>query len=90
LTRNRWIEVRYKGKSCYAQWQDVGPHGEDDFDWVFGSAAKPKNRNGMKAGLDISPAAAQYLGIKDSAHTEWRFVDAADVPDGPWKTIVTR
>ncbi len=90
LTRNRWVEVRYKGKSCFAQWQDVGPSGEDDFDWVFGSASKPKNKSGMKAGLDISPAAAQYLGIEDSARTEWRFVEAAEVPDGPWKAIVTR
>jgi len=90
LTRNRWIEIRYKGKSCFAQWQDVGPSGEDDFDWVFGSAPKPRNKFGLKAGLDISPASAQYLGIEDSAHTEWRFVDAADVPSGPWKEIVTR
>jgi hypothetical protein len=90
LTRNRWIEIRYKGKSCFAQWQDVGPSEEDDFDWVFGSAKKPKNKNGLKAGLDISPATAHYLGIEDSAHTEWRFVDAVQVPDGPWKQIVTK
>lgn len=90
LTRNRWVEIRYKGKSCFAQWQDVGPSEENDFDWVFGSAKKPKNRNGLKAGLDISPATAQYLGIEDSARTEWRFVEAAEVPDGPWKAIVTR
>jgi hypothetical protein len=90
LTRNRWVEIRYRGKSCYAQWQDVGPGGEDDFDWVFGSAAKPKNKQGMKAGLDISPAAAHYLGVEDAAQTEWRFVEAAEVPDGPWKAIVTR
>jgi len=90
LTRDRWVEVRYKGKSCFAQWQDVGPFGEDDFDWVFGSAKKPKNRQGLKAGLDISPATAQYLGMADSDKTEWRFIDEKDVPDGPWKAIVTR
>ena len=90
LTRNRWVEIRYKGKSCFAQWQDVGPNEENDFDWVFGTAKKPKNQFGLKAGLDISPAAARFLGIEDSARTEWRFVDAADVPDGPWKAIVTR
>ncbi len=90
LTRNRWVEIRYKGKSCFAQWQDVGPNGEDDFDWVFGSAKKPKNKWGLKAGLDISPATAQFLGIVDADATEWRFVDEKDVPDGPWKAIVTR
>ncbi len=90
LTRNRWVEIRYRGKSCFAQWQDVGPSETGDFDWVFGSAKKPKNRQGLKAGLDISPATAQYLGIEDSDRTEWRFVEAANVPDGPWKEIVTR
>ncbi len=90
LTRNRWIEIRYKGKSCFAQWQDVGPFGEDDFEWVFGSAKKPQNTQGLKAGLDISPAAAQYLGMAENDKTEWRFVEEKDVPDGPWKAIVTR
>ncbi len=90
LTRNRWVQVRFRGKSCYAQWQDVGPFGENDFDWVFGKALKPKNKTGLKAGLDISPACAQYLGIRDSATTGWRFVNANAVPDGPWKAIVTR
>jgi hypothetical protein len=90
LTKNRWVEIRYKGKSCFAQWQDVGPFGEDDFDWVFGPAKKPTNTQGLKAGLDISPASAQYLGMTDSDKTEWRFVEEKDVPDGPWKTIVTR
>jgi hypothetical protein len=77
------VEVRYKGKSVYAQWADVGPFGEDDFDWVFGSAAKPRNKEGEKAGLDISPAAAQYLGMSDNDKTEWRFVEENEVPDSP-------
>jgi hypothetical protein len=28
--------------------------------------------------------------MTDSDKTEWRFVEEKDVPDGPWKTIVTR
>lgn len=90
LTKNRWVEIRYHGVSCFAQWQDVGPYGEDDFDWVFGTADKPKNTKDLKAGLDISPAVAQYLKMKDSDRTEWRFVDEKNVPDGPWKEIVTQ
>jgi hypothetical protein len=90
LTRNRWVEIRYNGKSCFAQWQDVGPYEADDFEWVFGNANNPKNTFGLKAGLDISPAAAQYLGMDDSDKTEWRFVEERDVPDGPWKAIITR
>jgi hypothetical protein len=90
LTRNRWVEIRYRGKSCFAQWQDVGPYETDDFDWVFGDATTPKNTFGLKAGLDISPAAAQYLGMRDSDQTEWRFVEDKDLPAGPWKAIVTK
>ena len=90
LTKNRWVEIRYSGKSCFGQWQDVGPFGEDDFDWVFGSATKPKNTQGLKAGLDVSPAVAEFLGLKDSDKTEWRFVDEQSVPNGPWHEIVTR
>jgi len=90
LARNRWVEVRYKGKSCFAQWQDVGPYEADDFDWVFGDSITPKNSFGLKAGLDISPAAAQYLGLHGSGNTGWRFVEEKDVPDGPWKAVVTK
>lgn len=90
LTKNRWVEIRYKGKSCYGQWQDVGPFGENDFDWVFGNATKPKNRSGEKAGLDVSPAIAKYIGLTENDRTEWRFVDEKDVADGPWRQIVTR
>ena len=90
LTRNRWVEVRYKGRSCFGQWQDVGPSGEDDFDWVFGNAKKPRNQFGLKAGLDISPALAQCIGLEDSDIAEWRFAEEHRVPDGPWRLIVTR
>jgi hypothetical protein len=90
LTKNRWVEIRYNGKSCFGQWQDVGPFGEDDFDWVFGSATKPKNERGEKAGLDVSPAIAGYLGLEGSGRTEWRFADEKDVPPGLWKSVVTR
>jgi len=86
--KNRWIEVTYKGKTCYGQWEDVGPIEEDDFAYVFGSA-KPKNKFDTKAGLDISPTMFHYLGMKDNDITTWRFVDFADVPDGPWKTTIT-
>ena len=89
LTRNRWVEIRYKDKSCYAQWQDVGPMGEDDFDGCSGTPRSP--RTGRAQGRPrYFAAAAQYLGVEGSARTEWRFVDEAQVPGGPWKTIVTR
>lgn len=88
LLKNRWVEVAYRDSVCYGQWQDVGPFEEDDFAYVFGNAA-PKNTYGVKAGLDVSPALYDCLGMTTNATTEWRFVDAADVPDGPWKETVT-
>ena len=39
-------------------------------------------------GIALSPAVAQYLGIEGNANVSWRFVD--DVPDGPWKAVITR
>ena len=89
LLKNRWIEVRHKGLVVYAQWEDVGPFGETDFDYVFGQALKPKNRINKNAGLDLSPACWLALELRDNAWTEWRFVDAKDVPTGPWLEIVT-
>src|SRR4029079_2863786 len=35
LLRTRWVEIRWNELSCFAQWQDVGPCGEDDFNFVF-------------------------------------------------------
>jgi hypothetical protein len=30
-----------------------------------------------------------YLGMKDNGITAWRFLNATDVPPGPWTEIVT-
>ncbi len=89
LLKNRWVEIVREGRSCFAQWQDVGPCGEDDFDFVFGNAAKPRNTFDARAGLDVSPAVWHQLGMSDNGLAAWRFVDEADVPDGPWTEIVT-
>jgi hypothetical protein len=89
LTKNRWVEVQAHDKSCFGQWEDVGPFGENDFDWVFGSAAKPLNNVGDKAGLDVSPAMAECLSMDGLGTTQWRFVNEEDVPEGPWKETVT-
>ncbi len=88
LLKNRWIAVRHAGQTCYAQWEDVGPNGEDDFAYVFGKAA-PINTFGAHAGLDASPALWKCLHMSDNDYTEWAFVDASAVPAGPWKDIVT-
>jgi len=84
LLKNRWIAVTLNGKTAYAQWEDVGPFNENDVEYVFGNT-KPKAR----AGLDLSPAMNDYLGLGGEANVSWKFVEASDVPDGPWKTLVT-
>lgn len=89
LLKNHWIEVTHDGHTCFAQWEDVGPNNEDDFAYVFGSAPTPTNTFGEKAGLDVSPAMWDCLGMTDNDTTSWRFVDASDVSPGPWKDIIT-
>jgi hypothetical protein len=86
--KNAWIKITHAGKTTYAQWQDVGPLEEDDTAYVFGSA-RPKNTWGAKAGLDVSPAVRDYLGLQDVDSVSWSFVSAGSVPAGPWRTVVT-
>ena len=85
IVKNRWIAVGANGNICYAQWQDVGPAETDDFEYVFGSAS-PKNNF---SGLDVSPATRDCLEMGDRQKVWWQFVKDSDVPDGPWKKIVT-
>jgi len=85
LVKNHWIEVSHNGHTTYGQWEDAGPLGEDDFNYVFGSA-QPHFR---KAGLDLSPAMARYIRLDGVGRTTWHFVDEAQVPPGPWKDCVT-
>jgi hypothetical protein len=89
VCKNNWIEIICNGKACYAQWQDVGPIFTDDYEYVFGSQA-PRAHNKEMAGLDVSPAIRDFLGLKDTVRTSWRFIEESKVPEGPWKTIVTR
>ena len=88
ICKNRWIKI-IKGKYvAYAQWEDVGPFGEDDKDYVFGDAQPQKSINDH-AGLDLSPAVRDYLNLSDIDSVDWQFVDEEDVPDGPWKNVIT-
>jgi hypothetical protein len=81
---DRWVWIKNaQGRSCYAQWEDVGPLRYDHAEYVFGDE-RPDTYT--RAGLDVSPAVAQYLGIDENkrAITSWRFVDDEDVPPGAW------
>lgn len=89
VLKNRWVEVHVEGKSCFGQWEDVGPFYEDDIAYVFGGAQGPKNTDGEGAGIDLSPAMRDCLGVDGSAEVLWRHVAESDVPLGPWKEIIT-
>lgn len=89
VLKNRWVEVAYRHTACYGQWEDVGPFEEDDFEYVFGGVPKPKNTWGAAAGIDLSPAMRDCLKLDGNDVVEWRFVEEKDVPEGPWKEIVT-
>ena len=88
ICKNQWIKISKGGRTAYAQWQDVGPFGEDDSLYVFGGKA-PKSKTNEEAGLDVSPAIRDFLGLNDIDRTDWQFVEASQVPDGPWKNTIT-
>lgn len=88
ILKNQWIKIMKGNNVAYAQWQDVGPFKEDDAAYVFGNAL-PKSKINNHAGLDVSPAVHDMLGLADVDKVDWQFVDADQVPDGPWKKVVT-
>ncbi len=61
---------------------------EDDSDYVFGDAL-PTNEINNDAGLDVSPSVRDFLNLTDIDIIDWQFVDFDEVPDGPWKEIIT-
>ena len=84
----RWIQIYHNGKSCFAQWEDCGPFTTDDWQYVFGNR-RPRNRENGAAGLDVSPAVRDFLGLPSSGKVHWRFVAIGQVPRGPWSSLGT-
>lgn len=88
MCKNRWVAIERDGIICYAQWEDTGPFITDDAAYVFGNA-RPSNRHNDSAGIDVSPAVRDFLEFDGMAKVAWKFVAEAEVPDGPWKEVVT-
>jgi hypothetical protein len=83
VCRDRWIAVRHGRRIAYAQWSDCGPFRTDHWQYVFGKE-RPKPNLNKGAGLDVSPAVRDYLGLSGMNVCDWKFVDFEDVPPGPW------
>lgn len=83
VCKGRWLAIHSAGRVCYAQWEDVGPFQTNHWQYVFGSEEPRDNRNGG-AGIDISPAVRDFLQLASGERVQWRFVEAHDVPSGPW------
>jgi hypothetical protein len=85
VCQHRWLAIRKGNKTCYAQWEDCGPFRTDHYQYVFQNE-KPKPNLNQGAGLDVSPAVRDYLGLAPTDVTDWQFVDPRDVPSGPWRS----
>jgi len=83
VLKGRWVAIRKGVKVCYGQWEDVGPFRSDHWQYVFGNDRPRPNLN-RGAGLDVSPAIRDYLKLENTDVTDWKFVDFAEVPPGPW------
>ena len=92
--KNRWVAITKDGHTCYGQIQDAGPGHYHDTNYVFGTDDhRPVNTRYNSAGMDVSPALNGCLRLADpngeNDHVDWRFVEPRDVPDGPWRTVIT-
>ena len=83
VLKGRWVAIRFGNRTVYAQWEDCGPFRTDHWQYVFGNE-RPKPNLNRGAGLDVSPAVRDYLGMNDTDVTDWRFVEFEEVPRGPW------
>lgn len=86
VCKDRWVAIRKGNKVAYAQWEDAGPFRTDHWQYVFGNE-RPKPNLNKGAGLDVSPAVRDYLGMNETDVTDWQFVDFKDVPRGPWSKL---
>ncbi len=84
VCKGRWVQIYNGNRSCYAQWEDCGPWETDDWEFVFGNKP-PKTKENGAAGIDLSPSIRDYLGLRSGQKVHWRFVEAGQVPYGPWK-----
>jgi hypothetical protein len=98
VMKNRWVKmwrvVGGKLRTCYGQVEDAGPYVYDDVHYVFSRTnARPASQEAENAGMDVSPAIRDCLAFSGLNNADnklsWRFVEARQVPPGPWRRVVT-
>jgi hypothetical protein len=85
VLKDKWVAIRKGPRVCYAQWEDVGPYETDHWQYVFGND-RPRPNHNHDAGIDVSPAVRDFLGMCGMDSCDWRFVDHREIPQGPWRT----
>jgi hypothetical protein len=88
VLKDRWVAIRKGNLVCYAQWEDVGPFCVDHWQYVFGSERPRPNKN-RGAGIDVSPAVRDFLGMSGMDSCDWRFASEKEIPPGPWRASVS-
>lgn len=83
VCKGRWVEIVRNGKTCFAQWEDCGPFSTTNWEYVF-RYEPVKNKQNKGAGIDVSPAVRDFMGLKSGQKVHWRFVEFSDVKRGPW------
>ena len=83
VLKDRWVAIRRGSRVCYAQWEDVGPFQVDHWQYVFGNE-RPRPNVNRDAGINLSPAVRNYLRMSGTDQCDWKFVEAKEIPRGPW------
>jgi hypothetical protein len=83
------VRVTANGRSVVCEIVDVGPWNIDDPYWVVGT--RPQSETGIdkrgrktnKAGIDLTPAAANAIGIEGKGLVDWEFVNGPSETSQP-------
>lgn len=93
IAKNRWVEIRYRGRTVQAPVWDVGPHSEDDPYWERGphfleTGPRPKAQMGLRTELYMRRYGPpkNIAGI-DLSNQVWRELGLRDNDWVEWRFI---
>jgi len=84
--KDRWVAIAKGIETVYAQWEDAGPFRTDHWNMFFGQRTSETHLN-RGAGLDVSPAVRDYLGLNETDVTDCASWSLAKYRAGPWSTL---